>query len=59
MAWIGEHTLSKQEEQVALDTEFSLIHMLVNEAYCLHLLPLKWSKIDQIFLFSVQKFLLN
>lgn len=52
MAWT-EDTPSKQEEQVALDTAFSLIYMLVIEAYFLHSLPLKWSKMNQIFLFSV------
>lgn len=53
MSWTVEDMLSKQEEQVALDTAFSLLHMLVKEAYFLHSLPLKWSKMDQIFLFSV------
>lgn len=45
--------MSKQEEQVSLDTAFSLIYVLVIGAYFLHLLPLKWRKMDQFFLFSV------
>lgn len=53
MARTGGHTLREQEDQAALDIVFSLIHMLVKDAHFLPSLPLKWSELDQMFLFSV------
>lgn len=53
MACTGRHKLREQEDQTDLDVAFSLTHIHVKEAHILHSLPLKWSKLNQMFVFSV------
>lgn len=53
MACTGGHRVREQEKQAALDTAFSLTHMLAKEVHFLYALSLKWSEVDQMFLFFV------